>query len=116
MSLSGRMLAAAVVVVALAAAVAMGVALAQQGPARGQGPGPGPLAGPAARPVFFPQAAPVAIWVDKGKVFVASAGKLYRFDAETVQKEMEATYQEPLPPGPPPGGFAPPQPPAGPGR
>ncbi len=46
---------------------------------------------------------PVAIAVANGKVFVASAGKLYRFNADTLELEMEASYGPPAPaPGPQP--------------
>jgi hypothetical protein len=66
--------------------------------------------------------APPAIAVAGGKVFIAAGGKLYRFDAETLELEAEADYAPMgpmpmgpgMPGGPPPGEggmLPPPQPP-----
>ena len=99
----GKILLAAIVI-ALLVVFAVGFAIAQQVQGRGRRMGRGMMGPPMVRPFGPPAPAePVAIAVYKGKVFIASGGKLYRFDAETLEKEMETTYAEaPQPPGPPP--------------
>jgi hypothetical protein len=44
-----------------------------------------------------------AIAVAEGKVFVAAGGRLYRFNADTLQLEMQAEYAA-MPPMAPPRG------------
>ncbi|MCD6351729.1 MAG: hypothetical protein J7M26_06390 [Armatimonadetes bacterium] len=56
--------------------------------------------------------APPAIAVADGKVYVAAAGKLYRFDAKSLDLEKQTTYAStPGVPGPAPGGPGAPPPP-----
>lgn len=60
-----------------------------------------------------------AIAVANGKVFIAAGGVLYRFNAETLELELQVEYAPFMPPmgpggpgGPPgQGGMMPPQPP-----
>ena len=134
MSDKGRLLVATAVVAALVAILIAAIAVAQQGqggprgPARGRGVGSmmgprmvGPMMGPRMMgmgPAMAPPPPePVAICVEKGKVFVASGGRLYRFDAKTLEKEKEVVYAQPpeppaVPGGPMPGAAPQPPPPA----
>jgi hypothetical protein len=103
---SGRTLIVTIGVAALLALVVCLFAVSwAQAPGAPGGPGPmGPGPGgtmPGMR-MMQGMGAP-AIAVAEGKVFVAAGGRLYRFNADTLQLEMQAEYAA-MPPMAPPRG------------
>ncbi len=66
----------------------------QQGRMRGRG---GRMVRMMAPRMMMPMFVPVAIAVADGKVFVVAGGKLYRFNAETLELEMEVDFLKPAP-------------------